>query len=144
MRNLTQYQWRDDGPREYAGWQSGLRFVNDRPKPAFRGFTEPFVVDHAPGAARARFWGQSRPGSGVRTVTLLRLRPGQRTFRVLTRVRTDARGFWARMLPVQRRAKYRYAWEQAAVTAGGLPRRRLSGIVSLASDPARRWHASRP
>jgi hypothetical protein len=151
VRNLTQYQWRDEpvvarggGPREFAGWQSGLRYVNDRPKPAFRGFTEPFVVDHAPGSARARFWGQIRSGAGARTVTLLRLRPGQGTFRVLTRVRTDARGFWARMLPVQRRAKYRYAWEQAAATAGGLPRRRLSGIVSLASDPARRWHASRP
>ena len=43
VRNITQYQWRDEpvvarggGPREYAGWQSGLRYVNDRPKPAFR------------------------------------------------------------------------------------------------------------
>jgi hypothetical protein len=63
---------------------------------------------------------------------------------VLTRVRTDARGFWTRTLPVQRRARYRYSWEQAAVTAGGRPTRRFSGVVSLASDPSRRWHASRP
>jgi len=38
----------------------------------------------------------------------------------------------------------RYSWEQAAVTAGGRPTRRFSGVVSLASDPSRRWHASRP
>ena len=63
---------------------------------------------------------------------------------MLARTRTDARGFWTRTLPVERRAKYRFSWEQAAVTAGGLPTRRLSGIVNLASDPARRWHASRP
>jgi hypothetical protein len=151
VRNLTQYQWRDEpvvarggGPRQYAGWQSGLRYVNDKPKPAFRGFTEPFVIDHRQGRARARFWGQIRPGSGIRSVSILRIRPGQRAYRVLTHVRTDARGFWTRMLPVQRRARYRYSWEQAAVTAGGRPTRRFSGVVSLASDPSRRWHASRP
>jgi hypothetical protein len=151
VRNITQYQWRDEpvvarggGLRGYSGWQSGLRYVNDKPKPAFRGFTEPFVVDLPRGRKRARFWGQIRPGTGVRTVTILRLAPGQRTFRALTRVRTDARGFWTRTLPVMQRAKYRFSWEQAAVTAGGLPTRRLSGVVNLASDPARRWHASRP
>jgi hypothetical protein len=151
VRNLTQYQWRDepvvargDGLRSYAGWQSGLRYVNDKPKPAFRGFTEPFVIDFPRGRKRARFWGQIRPGSGIRTVTVLRLRPGQRAFRVITRTRTDARGFWTHTLPVMARAKYRFAWEQAAVTAGGLPTRRLSGVVSLAGDPARQWHASRP
>jgi hypothetical protein len=151
VRNLTQYQWRDEpvvargrGVKSYAGWQSGLRYVNDRPKPAFRGFTEPFVVDLPPGRRRGRFWGQIRPGTGVRSVSVLRLRPGQKRFRVLTRVRTDARGFWTRVLPVERRARYRFSWVQAAVTAGGLPTRRLSGVVELAGDPARKWHASRP
>ena len=64
VRNLTQYQWRDEpvvargrGPREYAGWQSGLRYVNDRPKPAFRGFTEPFVIDLAPRRRRGALLG---------------------------------------------------------------------------------------
>ena len=151
VRNLTQYQWRDEpvvargrGLREYAGWQSGLRYINDRPKPAFRGFTEPFVIDLPPRRSRARFWGQIRPGTGVRTVTILRRRPGQRRFGLLARTLTDAHGFWNITLPVQRRAHYRFAWEQAAVTAGGAPRRRLSGIVNLASDPAQQWHASRP
>jgi hypothetical protein len=143
VRNLTQYQWRDEpgarvgGLKSYSGWQSGLRYVNDRPKPAFRAWTEPFVIDHPRGRTRARFWGQIRPGSGVRTVTVLRLRPGERVFRVLTRTLTDAHGYWSHILPVERRAKYRFSWEQAG-------KRRLSGIVRLANDPARQWHASRP
>jgi len=151
LRNLTQYQWRDEpvvargrGLRAYSGWQSGLRYVNDRPKPAFRGFTEPFVIDLAPRRRVGRFWGQIRPGTGVRTVTVLRLRPAQRVFRPVATVRTDARGYWTLRLPVERRAKYRFGWEAAAVTAGGAPARRLSGVVELARDPARRWHASRP
>ena len=151
VRNLTQYQWRDEpvidrgrGVKAYSGWQAGLRYVNDRPKPAFRAFTEPFVVDLGPRGRVARFWGQIRPGSGVRTVTVLRLRPGQNIFRRVATVRTDARGYWTRRLPVQRRAKYRFSWEEAGATAGADPERRLSGVVDLATDPARRWHASRP
>jgi hypothetical protein len=147
VRNLTQYQWRDEpviargrGLKAYSGWQSGLRYVNDRPKPAFRGFTEPFVIDLPPHRSRARFWGQIRPGSGVRSVTVLRLRPGQNVFRTVATVRTDARGSWARRLLVQRRAKYRFAWQEA----GAEPTRHLSGVVDLAAGPARRWHASRP
>src|SRR5215218_3988386 len=41
IKTLIQYQWRDESVRNagrgfarYAGWQSGLRFFDDRPKPA--------------------------------------------------------------------------------------------------------------
>jgi hypothetical protein len=150
VRNLTQYQWRDEpvivrgrGVKSYSGWQSGLRYVNDRPKPAMRAFLEPFVIDLGRRGSVARFWGQIRPGTGVRTVTVLRLRPGQRVFRKVATVQTDARGFWTRRLPVQRRAKYRFSWEEAGATVADKPTRRLSGVVDLATDPARQWHASR-
>jgi hypothetical protein len=151
VRNLTQYQWRDEpvivrgrGVKTYSGWQSGLRYVNDKPKPAFRGFLEPFVIDLGRRGGVARFWGQIRPGSGARTVTVLRLRPGQRVFRKVATVKTDARGYWTRRLPVERRAKYRFSWEEAGTTVASDARRRLSGVVDLATDPARQWHASRP
>ena len=102
------------------------------------------MVDLGPRGRVARFWGQIRPGTGERTVTVLRLRPGQNVFRRVATVRTDARGYWTRRLPIQRRAKYRFSWEEAGATAGASPTRRLSGVVDLATDPARRWHASRP
>jgi hypothetical protein len=150
VRNITQYQWRDEpvitrggGLRSYTGWQSGLRYVNDRPKPAYRAFLHPFVIDLPPGRARGRFWGQIRPGSGVRTVTILRRSAGSSALRPIAVVRTDANGYWSRTLPVQRHAKYRFGWEEPAATVGAAPRRRVSGAVEVAGDPARRWHASR-
>ena len=58
VRNLTQYQWRDEpvivrgrGVKSYSGWQSGLRYVNDKPKPAMRAFLRPFVIDARPARA---------------------------------------------------------------------------------------------
>ncbi len=151
VRNLTQYQWRDEpvvvrerGVKSYSGWQSGLRYVNGKPKPAMRAFRQPFVIHLGPRGSVARFWGQIRPGTGARTVTVLRLRPGQNIFRKVATVQTDARGYWTRRLPIQRRAKYRFSWEEAGATAADKPTRRLSGVVDLATDTARRWHASRP
>jgi hypothetical protein len=150
VRNLTQYQWRDEpvivrgrGVKSYSGWQSGVRYVNDKPKPAFKAFLHPFVIDVGARGTVARFWGQIRPGSGVRTVTLLRLRRGQKVFRRVAEVATDAHGYWTRRLPIERLAKYRFSWEEAGVTAGASPARRLSGVVEVAGDPARQWHASR-
>ena len=74
IRSLTLYQWEDEptyrrnpGGSPFAGWQSGLRFVDGRAKPALHGVRVPFVVDRD----RGRVWGQVRPG-GAHTVTLQR------------------------------------------------------------------------
>src|SRR6201999_1094930 len=66
VRNLTQYVWRDErlGPGG-AGWQSGLRFADDRPKPALRGFPQPFWADQTVARRAARLWGQGRPGGSA-------------------------------------------------------------------------------
>ena len=98
-----------------------------------------------PGRTRARFWGQIRPGTGVADRHGPAAAPGPDGFRVVTRMQTDARGFWTRTLPVAA------AREVPLLLGAGrghrrrpLPTRRLSGVVSLATDPARQWHASRP
>ena len=68
---LTQYQWFDEPLRRagspFAGWQSGLRFLNGKPKPALAHFDTPMQLD----AARSRLWGQARPG-GAQTVRVER------------------------------------------------------------------------
>ena len=72
VRLLTQYEWRDEPVRRstggdpYAGWQSGLRFVNDKPKPAFKSFANPFFIDQRPGSRAARLWGQVAPADPPR------------------------------------------------------------------------------
>jgi hypothetical protein len=151
VRNVTQYQWRDEpvtfrgeGKPSYAGWQSGLRFVNDRAKPSMFTFRTPFVVDVPPGRRRARLWGQVRPGTGPRGVTVLRLRRGGRSFEPIADLRTDANGYWSREMTVERTAKYRFAWFDPANESSAQREHHLSGVVDLASDSSRRLHASRP
>ena len=99
------------------------------------------------GRTRARFWGQVRPGSGVRSRHDPAAPPGPsaRLPALLTRrCTTDA----ARLLDAhaagrQRRAQYRYSWEQAAVTAGGRARRAGCRASSTCAHATRRgaWHA---
>ena len=152
VRNLTQYQWRDEpvvarggGPREYAGWQSGLRYVNDKPKPAFRGFTEPFVIDLPPAAHARALLGPDpaghrhphghRPAPAPRPARVPRASPGPAP--------TPAASGHARCRSSGARSTASPGSRPPSPPAA-LPTRRLSGIVSLASDPARQWHASRP
>jgi len=146
IRNLTQYQWRDEPVAArglttgaaYAGWQSGLRFVNDRPKPVMSAFRSPFVIDVPAGRTLAQLWGQVRPGLDVVDVTVLELRDGEEIWTPVAVTRTDLRGYWSRALRVDRRAKYRFEWRV------GDGERRLSDVVDLALNRARRWHASSP
>ncbi len=102
IRGLTFYQWEDEpvhytgpGTKAYAGWQSGLRYVNGRPKPAFSTFADPFVMDLPRGRRTARLWGQIRPG-GAHQVTLLRRAPGEPDFTPFAALDTDADGYFSR------------------------------------------------
>jgi hypothetical protein len=114
VRNLTQYVWRDERLGfGGAGWQSGLRFVDDRPKPALRGFPQPFWADQTIARGTVRLWGQVRPG-GSRVVSVQRSPAGARRYTTIRRLRTNARGFFALRLRVTRRLDYRFAWQPAA------------------------------
>jgi hypothetical protein len=109
VKLLSQYLWRDE-PRSgggYGGWQSGLRTAGGRPKPSLAHFDTPFVLDRA----RGRLWGQVRPGAAHRVTVERRLRGG--SWRRLTRVRSDPRGYWTVRRRLPRGASYRYR-------AGGL------------------------
>src|SRR3954468_515491 len=107
VRTMTQYVWRDErvGSRG-AGWQSGLRFVDDRPKPALRGFPQPFWADRSAG----RLWGQVRPG-GAHAVSVQRRVAGSTRWTTIRRLRTNGRGFFALRVRATRRADYRFTWQ---------------------------------
>ena len=70
VRLLAQYQWYDEPLRQassaFAGWQSGLRFLSGRAKPALAHFDA-----DAGRSARSRLSGQARPGD-AQTVTVER------------------------------------------------------------------------
>ena len=107
VRLLTQYQWFDEPVSRacypFGGWQSGLRFLDGRPKPAFAHFDTPMQID----ARRSLLWGQARPG-GAQTVRVERKRRGGRRYTLLARVRTDARGYWTLRRRLARGACYRF------------------------------------
>jgi hypothetical protein len=107
VRLLTQYQWLDEPLRHagspFAGWQSGLRFVNGKPKPALAHFDTPMQLD----AARSRLWGQARPG-GAQTVRVERRLRGAKKYAAYATVQTDARGYWTLKRRLARGARYRF------------------------------------
>ena len=133
VRNLTQYEWRDEpvrGGATFAGWQSGLRLVSDRAKPALRGFPQPFWVDQAPRSRVARIWGQVRPG-GFHDVSVQRRTVGAGRWVTFRRLRTDGRGAFALRFTVTRRTDLRFAWRQEPGTGPGV------SAALRTSDPRR-------
>jgi hypothetical protein len=111
VRNLTQYVWRDERVGfNGAGWQSGLLFVDDRPKPALRGFPQPFWADPGVGRGVARLWGQVRPG-GAHAVAVQRRAAGSSRWTTVRTLRTDGRGFFVLRVRVTGRVGYRFTWQ---------------------------------
>jgi hypothetical protein len=116
VRLLTQYEWRDEPVRRstggdpYAGWQSGLRFVNDKAKPAFKTFANPFFIDQRPGSRSARLWGQVRPGV-THQVTVQRRRAGSRSWTTVKVLSTNGSGYWTLRQTVTATADYRFRWQ---------------------------------
>jgi hypothetical protein len=109
LRSYAQYLLYDDpvraGPRSvaWAGFQTGLRFVDGSMKPAWEAYRLP-IVGHLSGGG-VRIWGRVRPGSGPRSVQLQRLQLG-RFVDSGSRISTDAGGYFTAERPEQ--ANYRF------------------------------------
>jgi len=109
VRDLTQYEWRDEpvddrgGASRFSKWQSGLLFADNRPKPALRQFPFPVWLD----AGRRRLWGMVRPGSGVVAVRVERWLAGARAFHIVARLATRPDGSFLWPLRDRRGATYR-------------------------------------
>jgi hypothetical protein len=115
VKLLTQYEWRDEPVRRsasdpYSGWQSGLRFLNDKAKRSLATFANPFFIDQRPGSRSARLWGQVRPGVTHRVTVQRRKRGSMRwtTFKTLT---TNGAGYWKLTQTVSATTDYRFRWQ---------------------------------
>ena len=103
VKLLVQYQWLDEPVRPpFSGWQSGLRFVNGKPKPALAHFDTPMALD----AARSRLWG--RRGRAARRRCGSSGGCAAREVRPLATVQTNARGYWTLKRRLTRGARYRF------------------------------------
>lgn len=110
VQMLAQYEWIDeqnegDGVQS-TGWQSGLHWVDGRPKPIARAFPNPIFGYRT--ATRASVWGHVRTATGRLDVTLERASgSGWKRYRT---VRTDGRGTFTVRVPRSTRTRYRYRY----------------------------------
>lgn len=125
LRGVAQFLVRDlperPGADERSRWrdyQSGLRFVDGRPKPAHRSFALALVARRA-GPREVAFWGLVRPGSGRRDASVS-VRAADGTWRALVRRRTRADGTFEATVAVDpsRRFRLESGGRTGAVLAG--------------------------
>jgi hypothetical protein len=98
---FSQYLLKDDplgGPPGSSvhggtvGFQTGLEYVNGRPKPLYYAWPVPLVVNRA--GRGYSLWGLVRPAEGSTTATVLVCGKSAKRCRTLARVRTDSLGYW--------------------------------------------------
>jgi hypothetical protein len=137
VHTFMHYQWEDEpvryrgpGSLAYAGWQSGLRYVDGRAKPTLSAMAAPLVVDRTRSGA-ARVWGQVL-GGRAKEVTLERDAGGG--FKPLVSVATNAFGFWARTVRVGSGDELRFTWRDPARDTTDDSRVARVGGASLAAS----------
>ncbi|HST54740.1 MAG TPA: hypothetical protein VLJ42_02455 [Solirubrobacteraceae bacterium] len=97
---FSQYLLRDDpvggapGTR-FIGFQTGLEYVDGRPKPLYLSFPVPLAVTKPRHGHTFSLWGLARPTSGATKVTVYVQARGAHSFKVLKTVSTDSRGYWS-------------------------------------------------
>ncbi|MDX6688668.1 MAG: hypothetical protein QOG15_125 [Solirubrobacteraceae bacterium] len=80
------------GPKQYGGFESGLRFADGKPKPSLGAFPLPLAVQRV-GAKGVSIWGLVRPATGVTTATVTYKDKGSSTYKKLRDVTTNSRGY---------------------------------------------------
>ncbi|HEY1537775.1 MAG TPA: hypothetical protein VGF63_00150 [Solirubrobacteraceae bacterium] len=80
------------GPKQYGGFESGLRFADGRPKPSLPAFRLPLAVRRV--GSKASVWGLVRPATGVTTATVTYADKGSSSFKPLKTVNTNAFGYF--------------------------------------------------
>ncbi len=76
-----------------VGFQTGLEYVNGKPKPLYYGWPVQLSVTRSGGGYS--LWGYVRPATGATQVTVLVRSKSARKFRTLKVVSTNAHGYWS-------------------------------------------------
>lgn len=141
VKLLTQYEWRDEPlgrggslATSTSGWQSGLRFADDRAKPVLAAFPNVFHAQRLT-RTRVRLWGQVRPGND-HVVTLQRRRAGTRRWTTLRTVATNGDGYWTLAQTLRSTVQYRYTWQPLDVYGAPSAAPRSSDVLRV--GPLRR------
>ena len=110
--SFSQYLLTDSdptGPKEYGGFESGLRFADGRPKPSLPAFRLPLAVQRK--GSRVTIWGLVRPATGVTSAVVTYANKGSSTFRALKTVQTNRRGYFALTGSYRSGRRYNLSWQ---------------------------------
>jgi hypothetical protein len=132
---FSQYLLRDSdptGPKQYGGFESGLRFADGKPKPSLPAFRLPLAAQRT--GSSVSIWGLVRPAApaalgGVTPNSIPATAPtdativyadrGSSTFKTLRTVKTDARGYFNFKTPLRNGRRYNVRWRTFSGTPVG-------------------------
>ncbi|MEA2279295.1 MAG: hypothetical protein QOC78_4255 [Solirubrobacteraceae bacterium] len=114
VKSFSQYLLRDDPPvpgakglQKWSGFQTGLFTAAGGHKPSFDGFRLPLVARQT--GSKVSLWGLVRPATGPTQATI-QISSNGRTWRTLTTVQTDARGYFKRSAALKAGRRWRLQW----------------------------------
>jgi hypothetical protein len=112
VASFSQYLLRDSdptGPKEYGGFESGLRFADGKPKPSLPAFRLPLAVSRK--GSKASVWGLVRPATGVTTATVTYANKGSSRFLPLRTVQTNALGYFQFQTSYRAGRRWNVSWQ---------------------------------
>jgi len=86
--------------------QTGLRFKNGKAKPSLGAYRLPIWITRS--GSGVRVWGWVRPAAG--TPQTVQIQNGQKKFRTVKTVRTNARGYFDVRIGRKAGSKWRFLW----------------------------------
>jgi hypothetical protein len=110
---FSQYLLRDSDPsgkNEYAGFESGLRFADGKPKPSLAAFRLPLAAKQV--GSKVSIWGLVRPATGPTTATITYADRGSSRFKPLRSVTTDARGYFTVRANWRKGRRWNITWQE--------------------------------
>jgi hypothetical protein len=130
---FSQYLLRDDLPKagvpviaRYPGFETGLFTAAGKHKPSFDGFRLPLAARRT-SSTRVSLWGLVRP-AGAATTATIEARSKGGSFRTLTTVKTDARGYFTKAAANAKDREWRLVWKAPdGTTYRGTPTRAYAG-----------------
>jgi hypothetical protein len=93
VASFSQYLLTDDTNPGEGSFQTGLEYVNGKPKPLYNGYRLPLTVTVEHGSSVA-FWGLVRPASATTSIDLQYSDNNGTTWQQLLSAQTNANGYW--------------------------------------------------
>jgi hypothetical protein len=93
------------------GFQTGLEYLNGKPKPLYFGFPVPLTVTKS--GHSFSLWGLVRPATGATKVTVLVQPKGSHKYKTLKTVTTNGAGYWT-LRSSTAGARWRVQWKSPA------------------------------